>query len=108
MTDEDRRYESREVNDEAQEAQARRDALIRQLHDLGKEFGEISVTVFAAGLDTHMGVAEFHDPLCRDVVIAEATTQPDGQVAIEEIWVPTEALEAVGHAILRALAKSPI
>jgi len=87
------------------QAQERRDALVRQLHDLGKEFGEISVTVAEAGLDTHLGVAEFHDPSCRDVVIAEAVTQPDGQIAIEEVWIPTEALEIVGHAVLRALAK---
>ena len=93
------------MSDLADQPSGRRSALVRQLHDLGKEFGEISVTVFAAGLDTHMGVVEFHDPLCRDVVLAEATTQPDGQVVIEEIWIPTEALETVGHAILRALAK---
>jgi len=90
------------VSDQAQE---RKDALVRQLHDLGKELGEISVTVVEAGLDTHMGVVEFHDPSCKDIVVAEATTQPDGRVSIEEVWIAEGALEIVGHAILRALAK---
>lgn len=88
------------------QAQERRDALVRQLHDLSKSLGEISVTVVEAGLDTHMGVVEFHDPTCRDVVVAEAVTQPDGRIEIDEVWIPDEALETVGHAILRALAKN--
>ncbi len=87
------------------QAQERKDALVRQLHDLGKTLGEITVTVVEAGLDTHLSVVEFHDPSCRDVVVAEAVTQLDGRITIEEVWLPEEALEVVGHAILRALAK---
>ena len=88
-------------------AQVRKDALVRQLHDLGKAYGtEVALTIVGTGRDTHVAVVEFHDPTVRDVGVAEATTQPDGTVVIDEVLLADEALEAVGHAILRALSKS--
>jgi hypothetical protein len=88
-------------------SQVRRDALIRQLHDLGRIYeSEVSVTVMESGIGTHMAIVEFHDPEIREVVIAEASTnEEDGSVLIDEVTIPAEGLEAVAHAILRAMAK---
>lgn len=78
-----------------------KNAILKHLHDLGGGLSEISVTILRQGDGDHVAVGEWKEPR-RAIVVVQATCV-EGAVILDEVWLEDQALEAAGHAILRAL-----
>lgn len=78
-----------------------KDALIRHLHGLGAN-NETSIAITKDEDGDHVAIAELNQ--ARAVVVAHATVV-ESVVLIDEIWLEGDALQAAGHAVIRALAR---
>lgn len=77
-------------------------AILKHLHDLGGG-SEVQVTILRQGDGDYVAIGEWKEP--RRAIVLVQSTCVEGAVVIDEVWLEDEALEAAGHAVLRALGR---